>query len=388
MSDTAVVDAPTQDAVPDVAPQAEPASQAEPAPQAEDAPSPPPSVREVAKQFADELARNRDDQGRFTSPDSGGEETPPADGEDAPPSAVPDGFERIELPDEHPLQSQGRKYIDVPKADELAFRNLIKTPVRRSELEQAQAARKQAAEETARLRRQVAMMEAQAQLQQNGQFDQLDDPKLQRMLEQAEKHDPERGKLLREAVQARKQLALNQAAYNAEQQQAQREHAQAFLHELQTKATEHYGIWANEGQYALQSRLVPMVTAYGQAVQQRMAQGGGGLDVQEFFNQWVDPQYVQDPRVQQAIQEAKDERDAKLREQARMEGQLEAKQQQRQTQMDAVTRHQSRPPNPAAGQRGVAPSEETVTDRIRNMDPSTRRRAMLEASRRMAAKYR
>lgn len=355
-------------------------------------------VRELARQAA-EAARARqgparDAKGRFSRPDDTdtkdpetGEQPaaesqadPSADGKegdaDSPPAAeVAEGFKRIDLPEGHPLREQGRTFIDMPAETEEASRALVNSWTRRSDVDRANAAAQAAQQETVQLRRQVARLEAEAELRTSGELDKAVDPQLVALLQQAEQHgSPEQVKALQDAINAQRQAAINAKGSEAEQAAQDYETGAQFLRGVFEASPERYHLWYGQGEPGFRAQIAPIIAAYGRHVDQRMAQGGGGPDLNEFFG-WVDQQYIRDPSVRAAVQRYNQEQQEAIRQQGEQAGREARDKELQAERREAAERHGRRPPSaPARAQRqGRAVADES-DDSLRDARPGERHR--------------
>ena len=283
------------------------------------------ALKETVKRF--EKSQSRDEQGKFTTEptteqpastetpatEEGAETTPDATPIEATP-AVAEGHVRIELEEGHPLRDQGTTHLDVLEANERAVRSLINNPTRRSEVESAKAAADTAAAEAATLRRQLARREAEVNLVRSGELDNLTDPKLQEMLEDAERHNPELAKVLREGIDAKRREVIQQHGDHAEQEARDAEEGDVFLTTLRNDAPTHYKVWADKGVF--RDRVAQVIGQYGDTVDARMAAGGQGPDIKEFYRDYLDPHYVRDPDVQTMLKEHRQTEEDRIRDEA------------------------------------------------------------------------
>ena len=278
------------------------------------------------------------------------------------PPGVAEGYARIDLPENHPLRSDERQYLDVLSTDEEVFKSTINAWPQQEALQRAEAARQEADQQMVQLRQQLAIAQAQASAHQSEELRALEDAKLQRMLKQAEVADPERGKMLREGIEAKRQLLMQQAAWAANQQAQNHHIANQFLNGLKERAPGHYRVWGNDGEFAIQQRMQPLLAAYGAVVDNRMKTGGPGPNLDEFFSNWVDPQYVQDPRVQQAINAAREKQESNV-----------------------AQRHATRPPGFAVTAPGS--SQQPPADSLAALKTGDRRRTLREIARNTGRTY-
>ena len=350
------------------------------------------AVREIAQKFKQQQ-RPRDEQGRFKGDEAPPSEDPPAETPAEEPTDTPaaapgvaDGEVRIELPQGHALREQGHEHFDVPEHLEKTFRASLNSWTRRSEVEQASAAAKQAADEATRLREQVARLQAEQRLASSGELDKLTDPKLQQMLEQAEQHDPDRAKILREALDAQKREIMAREGEKAVRETQDQEAGQRFLQQFWSEVPRLYQVWHGQGEHVVREKVAPIIAAYGKTVDDRMARGGPGPDVNEFFRDYLDPQYARDPAVVQKVKAYRDAEAEKIRRAALAEGRAAAEKELEQKQREAADRHGRRPPNaPAAAQaQGAATPED---DPIRNAPPGQRHKAMRSLARKVGQRF-
>ena len=249
-------------------------------------------------------------------------ETPPAaapepgetPGAETPPAApVAAGQIRIDLPESHPLREQGLSHIDVPEGSETQLRATINSWTRRADVERANDARKAAANEATRYKLQVARLEAEAELRRSGALNQFDDPQLQKMLADADAHDPERAKLLREGIEAQKRALVQQAVGNAERDVRDTQEATEFLDDFGAKAPALYAVWHGQGEAYFKQRVAPVLGEYGRRVDARIEAGGAGASVSE-FTKYLDHYYAQDPQVRSAVEQHRKTEAERIRE--------------------------------------------------------------------------
>lgn len=265
-------------------------------------------------------------------------------------SGSPDGVRTVTIPldPSNPLYEQGIKELPgVPAELERTLRTLLNNPVRRREVEQAQAAA-EAAEAK------LAAMQARMELLQSGELPNYEgNPELDALLKDVERAYPEQGELVKRAFQALQ--AQERGAREAEATaMAERKVAGTrFMSAVTTRAAEHYPIWAKHGE--LGPRMQRAVAQYGDYVDARNAnlkavgQPERMPSAQEFFG-WVDTHYVKDPRVQEHLRKYQSEQTTKAQKEAAAKAAAEERRKmaeaEKQKLEEAAQRHSTRPPSP------------------------------------------
>ena len=314
------------------------------------------ALKATVKRF--EESRPRDEHGRFTKEETEPTKEQPAstetpateEGAEEAPDATPteattevaEGHVRIELEEGHPLREQGTTHLDVLAANERDVRSLINNPTRRSEVESAKAAAEKAATEVATLRRQLARRDAEVGLVQSGELDKLTDPKLQEMLEDADRHNPELAKVLREGIDAKRRELIRTTGDQAEQAARDDEEGEAFLTALQTEGPTLYKVWTDRGTF--RERVSQVIGKYGDAVDARLAAGGPGPNIREFYRDFLDPYYVRDPDVQTMLKEHRETEEQRIRNEAGQEARAARDAELETERLEAAQRHGRRPP--------------------------------------------
>ena len=399
---------------PEATPESSPAPESTPeATPEEQTRTKPKSARETAREFMRARAQGvRDAKGRLHKPGGspeGGQfdretkgdpepdkepaegDPPPADAEsgekaDADSSAAAEpaeGLVRIDLPEGHPLTEQGRTFIDMPAETEEASRALVNSWTRRSDVERANTAAREQAAEVTRLRRQVARLEAEAELRTSGELDKAVDPELQNLLAQAQQHGtPEQVEAIQKAIDDQRQRLIDATGAQAEQAAQDQEAGAEFLRGLWAESPRLYSYWFNQGPEAFKAKVAPIIGAYGRHVDERMARGGQGPDLREFFGQWLDPSYAQDPQVVAAIQEYRRQEHERVRQDGVQEGRQAREKELRDQRRETADRHSRRPPTaPARAQRQGRAAGESDDESLRNAKPGQRHRRFRNAAR-------
>ena len=298
---------------------------------------------------------------------------------------VADGHVRIELEDGHPIRDQGLTHVDVPEGLERVFRAAMNNPARRSEVDQARAAVRQAQTETADMRRHVARVNAETDLIRSGGLAKLSDPKLEEMLAQAEEHDPERAQVLREALEANRNELIRQKGDEAERDVQDEEVGREFLAGLQAEGPEHYSVWRENGVY--RERIARMVGQYGDEVDRRMANGGAGPSLKEFFGH-VDSHYVRDPDVQAKVVQYREQQEQKIRDEAAQDGRRARDVELEQERREAAARHGRRPPTASAHTHVPGTSIEDGADPVQDAKPGQRHKVARGLAREIGESFR
>lgn len=268
----------------------------------------------------------------------------------------PEKLVTIPLDPSHPLWDQGiRELKDVPAHLEREVRTMANAVIRKSEAEAAQKAAQAAQKEAALLRAKMEML-------QDGTLQNLDaNPEVQALLADIERAYPEQAEVAQAAfaaLQAQKRQA-KEAELNSK---VEREFVgRSFITEVQANATRQYPVWAQSGELA--PKMQNAMAQYGDYVDARNAnltalgKPESQPSVKEFFN-WVDSNYVRDPRVQKQLAEFQGSHTKKVSESAATKAAAAERsriaQMEKQRLSEAAQRHSTRPPAPVpAGVRGA-----------------------------------
>jgi hypothetical protein len=228
-----------------------------------------------------------------------GEPAAPADAA-APPTDEPDGgdlpegFVRLEIPENDPLRAQGHESVPVPKGMEEVFKNLLNRPVRRKEVEAAQAA-------TVQLETQLDQYAAALRASQEFTALVFSDPRVtQTYFEIAEDKGPEAARDYLTGLAERHGEGASKYLEEAQQARAEARHkqaAEAFLGEATTTGRKAYPVW-NDQEY---HRAIAAYASYA-------AQTGENLTL-ESFKEFADPIYVRHPQVRERLSALRQQRE-------------------------------------------------------------------------------
>lgn len=294
------------------------------------------------------------------------------------------GFVRIPLDESHPLRDRGRTYIDVPASDEEVYRSMVKGSARRRDVATARQESERMQAEADHLRRENARMMARIQAIESGELrDEVLDPKMSHLLQEAEKWDPETAKKLREALDAKRQLAIQSREAEALRYANEHIEGETFTRRIgQLARLRGYQVWDEP---TLMNHMVAELHQYYAEVEHMRSRVPQGMDPsravplnQDLFLQRLDRRYVSDPNARQAIQSWKTEQENKERERFREEARLRARQEFEQEEkkrlQEAADRHGRLPPAPTpADVQRRGPAEDDM-DEVRNLPPGQRQK--------------
>lgn len=197
--------------------------------------------------------------------------------------AVPEGFVRIELPEDHPLRERGRDHVLAPAEMEEDYRGLVNSPVRRREVEAAQ-------QQVGQLEQ--SLIQLQASLRAQAEFQQalFSDRRVMDTYWAIESdHGQEAAASWLQGVLAENGRSVEQYVTQAQQQRAAEQHeqaAQGFLADVHSQIPTLYPLWGQ----AERSRALLAYASYAR-------ESGEPLSIQN-FRQFADARYVQHPEVQ------------------------------------------------------------------------------------------
>lgn len=332
--------------------------------------------------FYDSQGRLKDGEGRYVSPDalttdeepaeaSGEEVSSPSEDPDAEAdsSEVPEGFERVELPEAHPLRERGETHLAIPSAEQVGeqthqyYRHLIN----------AGARERQARSQMGQLQQRLARLEAERQVRTGEDAQDLDpdlNPELRAQIEDIRQaYGDEAADRHEQALRAALEQRVDQRAEQQLSQQQHKQQATQFAAQVANRANQKYELWP--GQVTLQpvqtqngateyrlaghgeryQRIAQAMHNYGKLVETH----GTQPSVQE-FEQFLDHRYVQDPRVRQKVKEYREKNQEKQREQVAEEVKSEAEEAERERLKEAAEKRENNP----MGQVGGSDTDRTT----------------------------
>lgn len=312
----------------------------------------------------------------------------------APP--VRDGFVRLDLPDKHPLRDRGTAYLDVPLEREQEFRHLVNTPIRRAEVERAEAEAKRARDLYERARSENAQLRARLEIVESG-GDSLADPQVRRLYEDIkETYGEEQAELFKAGLDAKRNeqvRAREQELLSATQWEGI---AQKFMQDVGAGIRTRYPIWEQSGELT-QTVVVrqpdgktvrgvepsPKVTAVLERFAARVDAGTAEPTAEEFFRM-LDIEYVLDPRVKAQVAAYNEQKLKREREQAAKDALAKAKAEEEARLKDAATRRVANPHRGLATVQTGTPSTTPPESDFTGMTPGQVRRQLREEVRRLA----
>jgi len=273
------------------------------------------------------------------------ESGPSEDAQDESPSVV-----TIPLDPSHPLYDQGIKELtDVPAHLERAMRTMANASVRRQEVEHARAAQQAAESE-------LAMQRARMELLQSGELSRVDSsPEIQALLKDVENTYPEQAETVKAAFEALQSQAVHSKETEVQATVEREQIGRRFLTDVTTGAAQQYPVWAQSGELTERMRIA--VAQYGDYVDARnsnlssVGQQERMPTSKEFFD-WVDTNYVKDPRVQTQLSDFQSKNNQKVADNSAKEAVAAERKklalEETDRMQDAAHRHSTKPPSPPA----------------------------------------
>jgi hypothetical protein len=220
---------------------------------------------------------------------------------------TPEGFVRIELPQDHPLRDQGHEFMLAPEGQEDLYRNLANSPVKRRELEEARTQREQLENELIRHQAAVrAANEFNALLISNPQI--IETHKAMRAEYGEEYADTWLSGLIQQQGQNVDRYVGEAQAAHTERQQ--RQEAQTFARTaLETAARDVPAEIANVTNF--QGHVQNALAMYATDLQLRHQRGeSASFDYAAFRQEFLQPALMRDPQVRQVVERAAEQRRA------------------------------------------------------------------------------
>lgn len=252
-----------------------------------------------------------------------------------PSASVPDGFERIALPDGHPWRRGDKTFVDVPAALAQDARTVINQPVRRNELEAAQT-------ENMRLRARLEVMQSGVPM------DPVKDPLLAHLIaDVAESYDsvrPGLSDLLKQALTKLPDAEVRARVDEYTAQEQDRARGSQFLAQVNAEAPQKFAVWAQAGE--LEGRIAQSLRAYGTMLdaeneaRQKSGQPFVYPEPADFYRR-LDIEYAYDPRVQQRVQAWRQQESQREREQIETRIRAEFAEQEKKKLGEMADRHRS-----------------------------------------------